>query len=361
MLDRKTIKKLLSGIKPVDGESEKEARRRWNKLAKPVYGLGYMEDMICKIAAIQSDADIDIGKKAVVVMCADNGIVEEGVSQAGSEVTAIVSRSIARQKGSINLIAQYSDTDVIPVDVGIASDIDCEGLLNKKTAYGTKNILQEDAMKESELLEAIYTGIDMARLCKDMGYTLLGCGEMGIGNTSISAALISVLLSKPVRETAGLGAGLSEEGFERKIQVIEESIRRRKPDKEDVFDVMKKIGGLDIAALCGLYLGAALYKIPVVIDGMISLTSAYLAYLISPLSSEYMLASHLSREPQAGELLKLLGIRAVIDAGMGLGEGTGAAMLFGLLDMSVNVYKKLHGFSDIGMEAYDVKNAARRY
>ncbi|MDO4789169.1 MAG: nicotinate-nucleotide--dimethylbenzimidazole phosphoribosyltransferase [Johnsonella sp.] len=358
ILKREDLQRLLSGIGSIDERSKEEARKRWNQLAKPIYGLGQMEDILCRIAGIQASPRISIGKKALLVMCADNGVVSEGISQAEAGVTAVVSKSMADAKASINIMADCAGADVIPVDIGIAADIQVPGLLNKKTAYGTRNIVSEDAMSEGELLEAIYTGIDMVRLCKDMGYELIGCGEMGIGNTTTSAAILSVLLKKPARETAGRGAGLSAKALEHKIEVIELAIRNRRPEGEDILDVLKKLGGFDIAGLCGLHIGAALYAIPIVTDGIISLTAAYAAYLLEPKCADYMIASHQSREPQSGELLAALGLHAPIRADMGLGEGSGAVMLFPLLDMAEAVYRKLHSFEDIGIEAYEEANAS---
>lgn len=355
---RETLRRLLGGIGSIDEKSREEARRRWNGLAKPIYGLGRMEEILCRIAGIQASPEIRLRKKALIVMCADNGVVSEGISQADAGVTAAVSQNIAKQKASINIMASRADADVIPVDIGIAADLDCPGLLNRKAGYGTKNFALEDAMSEGELLEAIYTGIDMARLCRDMGYELIGCGEMGIGNTTSSAAILSVLLKKPARETAGRGAGLSSERLEHKIEVIERAIRDRKPDEQDVLEVLRKLGGFDIAGLCGLHIGAALYSIPIVTDGIISLTAAYAAYLLEPKCAEYMIASHRSREPQADALLEALGLHAPIHAEMGLGEGSGAVMLFPLLDMAEAVYHGLPCFEEMGIEAYEEANAS---
>lgn len=339
-------------ITDLDDQMAKATKRHWDKIAKPLHGLGILEDQVIQIAAILGKEDINIKKKAVVVMCADNGIVCEGVTQTDQSVTAIVTNNFAKGIASVNRIATCAQADVIPVDVGVVGEIFESKVVDKKVMKGTENFLKKDAMTQDQMYRAIMVGIEMARECKKKGYTLLGMGEMGIGNTTTSAALTSVLLDLPVEVVTGKGAGLSKDGLERKKQVIAKGIESRKPNKEDIFDVLKKLGGLDIAAMAGLVLGCASEKIPIVCDGFISLVAVFVAKKISEKSLQYVLGSHMSAEPAAKLLVENLGLCPVLDGRFCLGEGTGAAMLFGLLDMAMSVYNENRTFEDIQVEEY---------
>lgn len=352
MKDRLSLMKLISGIEPKNAEIYTKVHRIFNSMAKPIAGLGEFEAMIAKIAAISGDADIDISKKCVIVMCADNGVVAEGVSQTESFVTAIVSKNFARKSTSVNILSNYTGADVIPVDIGVMEDIDEDGVVNKKVAYGTKNFLKEPAMTEEELVRAVYAGIEMVEEAKNKGYKLIGTGEMGIGNTTTSSALASLLLNIDSDVVTGVGAGLSKEGLNRKKEVIRLGIEKHSPYKDEL-DMLMKLGGFDIAGICGLFLGGAIYKVPIVIDGLISAVGALIAYRLNPLAKDYMLASHLSKEPASTKIMEELGLNPIINASLGLGEGTGTAFLFPLLDMAYNIYKQSESFEDIGIEAYE--------
>lgn len=353
IMNREVLFKLINSLNESDKDIYNLAKKRWDCLAKPLNGLGSFEKQICDIAAIKKNTRIKLDKKAVLIMCADNGVVEEGISQTGSEVTAIVSGNFTKNDAaSINIIAGQAGADVIPVDIGIAADINNDGLINRKTAFGTRNFIKEDAMSEEELINAVYTGIDMVRMCCDMDYDIIGTGEMGIGNTTTSSAVCSVLLGLSPKDTTGAGAGLSKEGVQHKINIINKGIELRKPDKTDPLDVVKKLGGFDIAGLCGIFIGAALYSVPAVLDGIVTLTAAYVACMMNPVIADYIIASHISKEPAAVYILEKIGKRGIIDAGMGLGEGTGAGMHFMLLDAALKVYNRLPDFKGIGIEGY---------
>lgn len=354
MTDNKDILlKRFENINCLNRKNMDNAKAHWNNIAKPLHSLGELEEIIIKIAGIQSRENIDISKKLVIIMCADNGIVEENISQAGSEVTAIVTENFAKGIASINHMAKYVGADVLPVDIGVARDIKNKLVLNKKISYGTKNFAKEDAMSKEEALEAIEIGISLVEEYKNKGYTIIGTGEMGIGNTTTSAAICSVLLSLPVETTTGKGAGLSNAGLEHKKYIIRKAVLERAPDKKDVLDVLAKLGGFDIAGLCGVFLGGAIYGIPVVIDGLISSTAALIAYILDNRVRDYMLASHMSKEPAACHIMERLSLKPIIDAGLSLGEGSGACMLFSMLDMAVAVYNANSTFSDIAIDAYE--------
>ena len=329
-----------------------EAKMNWDSIAKPLGSFGILEDMIIKIASIQETQHPDISKRIAVVMCGDHGVVAEGVTQCGSEVTGECADAIADGRSNINAVAKRYGIDVIAVDVGISGEVRSERVIDKKIAYGTKNIVCGPAMTLEQAIKAVITGIDIAGELKSKGYKLIITGEMGIGNTTPASAIASVLLEKDVREVTGRGAGLTSEGLERKVSAIEKAIKINRPEKNEPLELLSKIGGYEIAAMTGLFLGGAYYHVPVIIDGVISAASAAIAYKIEPVSAEYMLASHCSEEPASLGFLKMIGARPVIDAGLRLGEGTGGALLTALLDGAIALYNNSHKFEDTGIERY---------
>lgn len=326
------------------------AKEKWKRIAKPLGSLGIFEDIVSQIASIQGTLNIDIGKRCALVMCADNGVVAEGVTQTSSDVTAVVAENIARGEATVCIAAKTANAEVIPVDIGVARDT--VGTLNRKIAYGTKNMAHEYAMTRAETERAIETGIDLVRYLAKQGYKIIVTGEMGIGNTTTSSAIASVLLGKEPQEVTGRGAGLSNEGLQKKIAVIENAIALHKPDKDDIIDVLSKIGGLDIAAMAGVFIGGAMQGVPVVIDGFILSVAALCAMRLCPKCADYMIASHISREGCMAEILELLGKKAPIHAEMFPGEGAGGVMLLPLLDMAVSVFKEMPTFEEIDVEQY---------
>jgi nicotinate-nucleotide--dimethylbenzimidazole phosphoribosyltransferase len=342
----------LKYIESTDKKFSELSHSKWNSVAKPLGSLGIFEEMVEKIAAIQQTADVDISKRTVVVMCADNGVTAEGVTQTDSEVTALCAEAIGNGTSNINVLADVYGADVIAVDIGIARDVDCVSVKNRKIMYGTGNIAKGSAMSRDEAEKAICTGMDIVRELADLGTGIIITGEMGIGNTTTSAAVSSVLLGLSPEAVTGRGAGLSDEGLLRKVKAVRQAIEINRPDVNDAVDIISKVGGLDIAGMTGLFLGGAVYGIPVVIDGVISAVSAVLAYKLTPACIDYMLPSHVSDEPAGKLLLDMIGLRAPLEAGMRLGEGTGGAMLLPLLDGALSVYNSSHRFDDIGIERY---------
>ncbi len=346
------ILKLDKKIPPFDSGAAAEAKARWDAIAKPLGSLGLLEKTVVQIAGITGSANVYLNRRAVVVLCADNGVVGEGISQSGSEVTRIVAENLTRRQTSVCRMAGAANADVIPVDMGMASRSDNILLLDRHIADGTRNIAEGPAMTREQAVRAVEIGIELADSCREQGYEIIATGEMGIGNTTTSAAVASVLLGRPPREVTGRGAGLSDEALERKVRVIEKAIAVNRPDPADALDVLAKLGGFDIAGLAGIFIGGALYRIPVVIDGLISSVSALAASRLCPACRHAMLASHVSREPAAGMLLDALSLRPLVTAEMHLGEGTGAVTLLPLLDMALAVYHGSSSFHDIGIEAY---------
>ena len=340
---------------PPDKAAGERAKERWDSVAKPLGSLGLLEEAVCKIAAVQGTPDVDISRRTAVVFCADNGVVCEGVSQSDSSVTALCAREIAEGRSNINALARAYGADVIAVDTGIAGDVNCAALLDRKIACGTRNIALGAAMTRDEAERAIQVGIDIAGELKKNGVNIIVSGEMGIGNTTSSAAVASVLLGLEPREVTGRGAGLDSAGLARKIAVIERATEVNKPDRNDPLGVLSKLGGFDIAGMTGLFLGGAVHHIPVVIDGAISAVSALLAERLCPGCRDYMLPSHVSAEPVGKLLLGELGLKPLITAEMRLGEGTGGIMLLPLLDGALSVYNNAHRFDEIGLERYTEK------
>jgi len=330
----------------------KRVRENWDNVAKPLDGMGRFEVLTAQIGAILGTEKPDISRKAVIIMCADNGIVEEGVSQSGQEVTLAVAREMADGISSVGKMAAVIGADTIPVDIGICLGEKIPGVLDRKICRGTGNFLKEPAMTEEEAVRAVFTGVELVSDCKKEGYSLLATGEMGIGNTTTSSAVAAALLQCDAAEVTGRGAGLSDDGLLRKQQVIREAMEKYRLAGAEALDVLKTVGGLDIAGLAGVCMGGALFHIPIVLDGVISMAAALLAERILPGTRAFLLPSHKGKEPAAEMLLKELGLEPVIDAGMALGEGTGAVMMFSLLDMAFSVYQGGTTFSDIRIEQY---------
>lgn len=340
-------------IKPLDENAMEEARAHWMTVGKPLFSLGSLEDAVIQIAGIKGTSDFELRKRGLIIMCADNGVVEEGVTQTGQEVTAIVADNFTRGETSVCIMAEEAKVDLFPVDVGMATDVPSVTKKEYKVMYGTHNFAKEAAMTREEAVEAIEVGIQMVKKCAEAGYEILATGEMGIGNTTTSSAVVSVLLDESVENVTGRGAGLSSEGLNRKIQAIQTAIEKNQPDREDILDVLSKVGGLDIAGMTGAFLGGAIYHIPVLIDGFISSAAALCAVRMVPETADYILASHCSGEPAGRMVLEELKLPYLIDAKMSLGEGSGAVAAIPLLEMGVNVYRKMSTFEEIKVEQYE--------
>ncbi len=337
-------------IKPVSVEIKRQAKEHWDRIAKPLESLGKLEELVIRMAAVQECLAINISKKALIIMCADNGIVEEGVTQTGQEVTAIVAENFLDEKSCVAMMCNYTGTQICPIDIGMA--VDTPRVEKKKVRYGTANFAKGPAMSRQEAAQAIWYGIEKVEELSKKGICLIGTGEMGIGNTTTSSAITAVLLGQSVEEVTGRGAGLSSEGLERKIKTIQKGIQLNQPNKEDVLDVLSKVGGLDIAGLVGVFLGCSYYKIPVVVDGFIATVAAFCAMKMQPNSKDYLLASHTSKEQGARKILEILGLKPIIDGDLCLGEGSGAVLLFPLLDMAVKIFLEMDTFDGIQIQAY---------
>lgn len=343
------LEQVIRQIRPLDEHAMEQAKKQWNSIAKPLHSLGKLEEHIIRIAGITGDPDVKIEEKALIVMCADNGVVEEGVTQTGQEVTAIVAENFLSGETSAAIMCKKAGARILPIDIGMAGKTKVP---DYKVACGTRNFAKEPAMTRDQALQSILTGVRIVEEQKKAGVELLATGEMGIGNTTTSSAVLAALLQIDPEKVTGRGAGLTSAGLSRKIQVIRQALALHKPDANDPVDVLAKVGGFDIGGLAGVCLGAAKMRLPVLIDGFISGTAALLACRLCPEAKEYMIASHKSKEPGMQILLEALGLSASLDCDMCLGEGTGAVAFFPVLDMAAAVYRQMSTFADIQVEEY---------
>ena len=330
--------------------AKEQAQARWDHVAKPLNSLGKLEKLIVMIAGVQNTPDVRIDKRCALVFCGDHGVVAEGVSQSGSEVTALVAKSIAEGTANINLMAGASYTDVFAVDMGMVGTV--PGTIDRRIAAGTQNMVHGPAMTRIQAEQAIQAGIDLVGEMKARGYQSIATGEMGIGNTTASTAMACALLGCTPEELTGRGAGLSDAGLIRKREAITRALEVNQPDANDPIDVLSKVGGFEIAGMAGAFLGGMQHGVPVIIDGVISAVAALVAARICPAAMDAMLPSHMSREPAMVRIMAELGMEPILHADMALGEGTGAVALLPMLDMALRVYHGPHTFDDLGMAAY---------
>ena len=345
------LKTLLSGITPPDEAARAAAHAHWAGLAKPLGGLGALETLLEDAAALTGSAALDVSRRAVLVLCSDNGVVAQGVSQTDQSVTRAVAENLAARRTSVCQMARTAHCDVVPVDMGMAGD-PVPGVADCRIAAGTADFTQGPAMTRAQAVEAVGRGIRLVQEQKAAGVQLLATGEMGIGNTTTSRAVAAVLLGQPVERMTGRGAGLSDEGLARKVDAICRGILRNEPDPTDPLDVLAKLGGFDLAGLCGVFLGGALEGVPVVMDGFISGVAALCAVRLCPAAAKAVFASHCSSEPAAHLVLDALGKAPLLTAGLHLGEGTGAVASLPLWDMALAVYYHCYSFAEGGITPY---------
>ena len=338
-------------IRPQNRQAMDQAQQQWDRVAKPLGSLGLLEQAVIRIAGCCGTADFQIRPRAVLVFCADNGVVQEGVTQTDSAVTALVAGNMTRGEASVCHMAALADTQVFPVDMGMAQPV--PGCLDRRIAAGTGNIARGPAMTREQAYRAIRTGIDLVQEKQSQGYRLLATGEMGIGNTTTTSAVAAALLRLDPEKVSGRGAGLSDQGLTKKISVIRQALAINQPDPEDPIDILAKVGGFDIGAMTGVFLGGGLYQMPILLDGVISAVAALLAARLCPNCRKAMVATHTSAEPAARLILAELGLEAPIQAGLRLGEGSGAVCFLPMLDMALAVYEEMATFHQIGLTPYE--------
>lgn len=347
------FKKCLNCIVPSDKEKEKSAMKKIDNLAKPIGSLGTLENIVSRMAGITENFNYEIKKKNIIVMCADNGVVEEGVSACPKSSTAVLTNNLTKGDTGVVVLSKFTNTEVTVVDVGVDEEFNNPKIINKKVARGTKNIAKEAAMTREEAIKAIEAGIEVVdELCKK-GCDIFGTGEMGIGNTTTSAAVLSVLSGLSVDLVTGKGSGLTEKQFENKKKIIKKAISINLPDENDVIDVLAKVGGFDIAGLCGCFLGAAKNKKPIVIDGFISVAAALCAARLNKYSRDYMFPSHLSDEPGTKYMLKELELEPMLNLHMRLGEGSGCPLTFQIIEAALYTLNNMPTFDEAAINSKD--------
>lgn len=350
------LDRLIRSVTPPDDAVRARSKRRWDSLAKPLGSLGLLEETVMKLAALQESEEVHAHLPCLAVFCADNGVVARGVTQCGSEVTALVAAALAENRSSVSPMASAAGCRVVPADVGIRDFGGHPGVRNLRIRNGTDDICSGPAMSREECLGAILAGAALAQELAAEGTDLLLIGEMGIGNTTTAAAVAAALLGLPAEALVGRGAGLSDEGLRRKRDAVRKALLVNRPNPEDPVDLLSKVGGLDLAAMCGACLGAASRGVGAVMDGMISTVAALCARRLCPGVHKALFASHISAEPASEAVMDALGLNAPIRAGLRLGEGSGAVLFLPLLDMALREYGSGLDFSRLGMAAYVPQN-----
>ena len=341
------LKAYLDSIQPLDEAAMAKARERQAQLAKPPGSLGRLEDLSVQLAGITGKVHIKIEKKHLLVFAADNGVVAEGVSSAPQSVTLMQTINLTRAKTGASTLCKHFGCGITVCDVGVNPDIKDPNVLNRKIAYGTQNIVHGPAMSREQAMQAIMTGIELAR---NTDADVIGIGEMGIGNTTTSSAVLSVLLEEPVDAVTGRGGGITDASYLKKKQVIKDAIAINRPDKNDVIAVLAKVGGFDIAAMCGAFLGCAATRRPVVIDGFISAVAALCAYKLCPNSVQYFVPSHASYEIGYKLAMDAMNLQPLFLLGMRLGEGSGWPLAFEILDAACAIINDMATFDQAGID-----------
>lgn len=340
------MKRLDLEIKPLDEAAMSAARARQAQLAKPPGSLGRLEELSVQLAGITGKVQSTIEKKHLLVFAADNGVVVEGVSSAPQSVTLQQTVNLTRAKTGASVLAKHFGCGITVCDVGVNADVTEKAVLNRKIAYGTKNIAQGPAMTREQALTAIRTGIELAQ---STDADVLGVGEMGIGNTTTSSAVLAVLLDADVEDVTGRGGGITDASFRKKKDVIRRAIALNRPDRSDVVDVIAKVGGFDIATMCGAFLGAAATQRPVVIDGFISAVAALCAVKLCPNVRGYLIPSHASYEIGYRLAMDAMELQPMLLLGMRLGEGSGCPLAFELLSAACAVMNHMATFDQAGI------------
>ena len=334
-----SLNEYIAQARPFPEERRAAALKRWNTLAKPRGAMGLLEELTARLAAIKPD--LDISRKCVMVFASDNGICREGITESPSEVTAFLADLMLKGQTSVAVMARQAGADLLVFDTGMLTDT--AGTVNKKISRGTQSFRRGPAMTRRQAEQSVITGIEAVKehLAE---YDIFCAGEIGIGNTSASTAITSVLTGLPPEEITGPGSGLGQGGLEYKIQVIREGIACNAPRRDDPLGVLAALGGYEIGAMCGMFIAGAVFGVPVVMDGLISSVSALLAVMLCPEAKEYIIPSHMSAEPAARAVMDRLGLRAGLNLEMALGEGTGAVAMLPLLEMGIAVYKGIPVF-----------------
>jgi len=343
------LQKIADYIRPLNKPAMEEARRRMNALAKPIGSLGQLEELVIKLAGIQEVLLPEVAQKGVITFAGDHGIVSKGVSTVPSEVTGMMVDAMMKGGAAISILSKSAGARHILVDVGVATPYKEQGIIQSNIKKGTKDITIEPAMTEEEAYLSMKTGWDVFMKEKDKGLHLYGTGEMGIGNTTAATAVLCALTNLPPDLLTGAGTGLTQEQVSRKSALILEALEKHQPKSNDPIDVLRTVGGLEIGAIAGSILAAAATRTAVVVDGFISTAGAMLAIAIDPMVQDYLIFSHLSAEAGHKIILNAIGEKPYLDLGLRLGEGTGAALLFPLIESACQIQKNMLTLQDLGL------------
>jgi nicotinate-nucleotide--dimethylbenzimidazole phosphoribosyltransferase len=343
------LKRLVQRIAAPDEEAKRLAAAHLDQLTKPPGSLGKLESLVIRVAGIIGQPKPDLTRKAVVVMAADHGVCEEGVSAYPAEVTPQMLLNMLEGGAAVNVFARQAGAEVICVDMGVNADLSHPALLNRKLRKGTANMAKGPAMTCEEAEQAILAGAAVAEEACARGIHLFVTGELGIGNTTASAAVASALTGLEPSLLTGRGTGVDNEGLSRKTAAVQQALAVNQPDREDAVDVLAKVGGLEIAGMVGLILGAAARRCPVILDGFISGAAALTASRLCPASLDYMLASHVSDEKGHALLLEVLGLEPMLRLDMRLGEGTGGVLALPLIDSACAMMREMATFASAGV------------
>ncbi|MEW6619330.1 MAG: nicotinate-nucleotide--dimethylbenzimidazole phosphoribosyltransferase [bacterium] len=340
------IEKLLENIKPIDKNSFKETQSRLDNLTKPKDSLGRLEELARVVVAITGKRNPDLSKKVIFTMAGDHGVCEEGVSLFPQEVTPQMVYNFIRGGAGINVLAKHVGAKVIVVDMGVAADLEpVPELVIKKIGYGTKNITKHPAMSYRQTINSIMAGVEVFESeLTNSGIDIVGTGDMGIGNTTPSSAIVAAITKQPVKNVTGKGTGIDDEMLKRKIETIKKAIEFNNPNPKNGLDVLSKLGGFEIGGLVGVLLAAAGNRIPIVIDGFISGAAALIAYTLKPEIKDYMIAGHTSVEKGHQVILEFIGLKPLLNLELRLGEGTGAALAISLVEAGVKILTQMATF-----------------
>ena len=344
------LEDIIKAIQPLDKAAMRTARARQDSLTKPRGSLGRLEELSIQLAGMKADPLPSVERKAVIVMAADHGVTLEGVSAYPADVTRQMVLNFLRGGAAINVLAHQARARVTVVDIGVASDFEpLPGLIRRKVMCGTRNLARGPAMTREEAEQALQVGMDILQQEASGGLDLVAAGDMGIGNTTPSSAIAAAMTGLPAAQVVGRGTGIDDDGLERKRNVIEQALTVNQPNASDAMDVLHKVGGLELAGLAGVMIAAASRRIPIVLDGFISTASAMIAVGLAPGVREYMIASHRSVEIGHRVMLQHLKLVPLLDLDLRLGEGTGAALAFHLIEASTRILREMATFEEAGV------------
>jgi len=344
------LQEIISSIGPLDASAQAAARARQAALTKPRGSLGRLEALSIQIAGITGQALPEIGHKVIVTMAGDHGVAAEGVSAYPQEVTAQMVRNFLQGGAAINVLARQVGARVVVVDMGVAADFAPHpDLVDRKVAAGTRSITRGPAMSREQAVQALLAGVAIVERELSGGLDIVGTGDMGIGNTTPSAAIAVALMRLPAADLVGRGTGVDDAGLARKIEAVEAAMAVNRPDADDALDVLAKVGGFEIGGLAGVMLGTAAHRRPVVVDGYISTAAAMIAVGLAPQLKPYLIAAHRSRERGHGLMLDWLGLEPLLNLGLRLGEGTGAALGITLAEAACRILAQMATFDQAGV------------